>query len=50
MRIVEKPIKEGLYYKNWWVAAVNYLPDNRKHRYKLVDKPKKQHKRTFIQK
>ena len=50
MRIVEKPIKEELYYKNWWVATVNYLSDNRKHRYKLVDKLKKQHKRTFIQK
>ena len=39
---------EGLDHKNLRVTTVKYLSGHRKHRYGLVDEPKKQPKRTFI--
>ena len=41
-------IDEGLGHKNLRVATLKYLSNHRKHRYKLVDKPKKKGNRIFI--
>ena len=37
----KKHIEEGLEYKILRVTIVKYLSDHRKHRYELVDEPKK---------
>ena len=45
-----KNIKEILNHKNLWITTGKYLSDHRKYRYELVDEPKKQPKRIFIDK
>ena len=45
----EKNLEEGLYYKKLQEITIKY-PNHRKHRYELVDEPKKQCNRIFIDK
>ena len=47
-RIAVECKTEGFDHKNLQVTAIKYLSDHRKHRYELVDKPKKQSNRTLI--
>ena len=44
----EKHIEEGLDHKNVQEITIKYHSDHRKHRYELVDKPKKQYNRILI--
>ena len=44
----EKHIEQKLGHKNWPAIANKYDPVCKKHRYELVDKPKKQPKRSFL--
>ena len=44
----EKHIEENLGHKNLPVITSKYDPVYKKHRYKLVDKPKKQPNRRFL--
>ena len=46
----DKHIEKGLDHKNLQVTTIKYLADHRKHRYRLVDEPKKQSNRIFISK
>ena len=46
----EKHIEEGLDHKNLQEITIKYHSDHRKHRYELVEEPKKQANRTFIDK
>ena len=46
----EKHKEESLYQKYLRVTTVKYLSGHRKHRYELVDQPKKQPNRIFIRK
>ena len=47
LRLNEKGIKEGL-DNNLQKITIKYLSDRRKHRYELVEEPKKQVNRIFI--
>ena len=44
----EKHIEQNLGHKNLLAIANKYDPVCKKHRYELVDKPKKQSKRSFL--
>ena len=44
----EKLLEEGLDYKNLREITIKYHSDHRKHRYELVEEPKKKVNRTFI--
>ena len=44
----EKNIEEGLDHKNLREITTRYHSDNRKHRHELVEQPKKQCNRIFI--
>ena len=44
----EKHIEEGLGHKNLREITIKYHSDHRKHRYELVEEPKKQCNRIFI--
>ena len=44
----EKHIEEGLGHKNLQEITIKYHSDHRKHRYELVEEPKKQCNRIFI--
>ena len=46
----EKHIEQGLYHKNLQEITIKYHSDQRKQRYKLVDKVKKQPNRIVIDK
>ena len=46
----DKHIEKGFDHKNLQVTTIKYLADHRKHRYRLVDEPKKQSNRIFISK
>ena len=48
MRLTEKHIEEGLHHKNFQEITRKYHSDHRKHRFELVEEPKKQVNRTFI--
>ena len=50
MWLNEKHVGEGLDHKNLRVTTVKYFLDHGKHRYELVDEPKKQPNRIFIDK
>ena len=50
MWLKEKHIEEGLHYKGLREITIKYHSDHRKHRYELVDEPKKQCNRPFIDK
>ena len=43
-----KNILEGSDYKNLQEITIKYQSDHRKHRYELLDKPKKQSNRIFL--
>ena len=49
MRLKEKHIADGSDHKNLRMTIGKFLPKHRKHRYELVDKPKKQPKRIVIE-
>ena len=44
----EKHVEEGLDHKNLPATTLKHLSHHRKHRYELVNEPKKQSNRTFI--
>ena len=46
MLLNEKHIEEGLDHKDLWEITIQYHSDHRKHRYELVDKPKKKKKNS----
>ena len=46
----EKHIEEGLHNKNFREITIKYHSDHRKQRYQLVEQPRKQSNRTFIDK
>ena len=48
MWLNEKHIEEGLDYKHLRELRTKYHSDHRKHRYELVEEPKKQCYRIFI--
>ena len=45
----EKHKKEQLDQKNWREITTKYYPIHRKYRYELVEEPKKQFNRIFIE-
>ena len=47
---IKKNIEEDLDHKNLWVTTEKVPSDYRKHRYELVDKPKKQPKKFLYAK
>ena len=50
LQVNENHMEEGLDHKNLKLNPVKYLSGYRKHRYELVDEPKKQPNRIFIRK
>ena len=48
MWLNEKHIDEGLDHKDLWEITIKYHSDHRKHRYELVEGPKKEANRIFI--
>ena len=48
MPLNEKHIEVGLDHKNLREITIKYHSDHRKHRYELVEEPKKQCNRIFI--
>ena len=48
MWLNEKHIKEGLDQKNLGEITIKYHSDHRKHKYEIINEPKKQPNRIFI--
>ena len=48
MRLNEKQIEEGLDHKDLREITTKYNSNHRKHRYELVEEPKKRVNRIFI--